>query len=571
MPMTLTAAPLIVHFPTDCALLHEVEQTQGWRVIGVGDPDDVASLMVSGQAQVALVDLRDGAASIEALRQIGAAMAAASGALVVLVEDSEQVPFADLVAAGATHILPEPIAPVHLHAALEGARAVTALMSGMDSPEDMGEDEGGADSLTGLAGRREALDWLDQSLHLPGAHPYCLLVGISQFDAINAAYGSNIGDDILVLVAARIVQAAHSLLGRQDLIARASGTEFLIGLRGEGDEVERDGERPLLLAREIVASLSDPFMLDEHSIRLTARCGIAEGLLADDALRLLRRATAALADARRAGTGNICLRTSDRRGRGLDLDSLGADLRLALGNGEIDVVFQPQYGVVDDKLSGVEALARWDHPRLGRLGAAILFDVADRSDFLLPLSRHIQREALQQAAKWPSSLAHVRLSINVTAADLAQSDFVPQLMGMIADSGFPAERVTVEITESGLIENIGIASLLLQQLQKRGLQVALDDFGTGYSSLAYLKVLQLDYLKIDSGLTHDILGAPRDRIIVRSIISMAKSLSLKVIAEGVENERQLMLLANEGCDVYQGFLRSAGISSHELAALMVEA
>ena len=113
--------------------------------------------------------------------------------------------------------------------------------------------------------------------------------------------------------------------------------------------------------------------------------------------------------------------------------------------------------------------------------------------------------------------------------------------------------------------------MLLQQLQKRGLQVALDDFGTGYSSLAYLKVLQLDYLKIDSGLTHDILGAPRDRIIVRSIISMAKSLSLKVIAEGVENERQLMLLANEGCDVYQGFLRSAGISSHELAALMVEA
>ena len=144
-----------------------------------------------------------------------------------------------------------------------------------------------------------------------------------------------------------------------------------------------------------------------------------------------------------------------------------------------------------------------------------------------------------------------------------------ELLRMVDGSGFPRSRLTVEITESGLIEDIGAASALLRALRAEGLAVAIDDFGTGYSSLAYLKNLPLDYLKIDSGLAQDIAGTARDRIIVRGVIHMAKSLGLKVIAEGVETEQQLDLLAREGCDFYQGFLRSAGISSADLVSLFL--
>jgi EAL domain-containing protein (putative c-di-GMP-specific phosphodiesterase class I) len=282
----------------------------------------------------------------------------------------------------------------------------------------------------------------------------------------------------------------------------------------------------------------------------------------------MRRAAAALADARRSGVGDICLRSADKRGRGFNPDRLDADLRLALERGEIGIMFQPQYGCRDDYIVGVEALARWNHAQFGQLGADTLFDAAERSDYLLPLSLHIQQEALRQAALWPAALGALRLSINVTAADLSQGDFVAHLLAMVDGSGFPRDRLTVEITESGLIENIRSAGDAVRQLREARLRVAIDDFGTGYSSLAYLKALHPDYLKIDSGLTRDVAGAHRDRIIVRGIIAMAKSLSLTVIAEGVENETQLALLAREGCDLYQGFLRSAALESAALIDLV---
>jgi EAL domain-containing protein (putative c-di-GMP-specific phosphodiesterase class I) len=220
---------------------------------------------------------------------------------------------------------------------------------------------------------------------------------------------------------------------------------------------------------------------------------------------------------------------------------------------------------------GVEALARWNHPQYGSLGAGMLFATAERSDYMLPLSAHIQAEALRQAAAWPDALSHLRLSINVTAADIAQPGFMSQFLALIDGSGFPRARLTVEITESGLIENVGAATALLTALRGEGLAVAVDDFGTGYSSLAYLKSLPLDYLKIDSGLAQDIAGTARDRIIVRGVIHMSKSLGLKVIAEGVETQQQLDLLAREGCDYYQGFLRSAGLSSADLVAMALRA
>lgn len=425
-----------------------------------------------------------------------------------------------------------------------------------------GDDATGRDDLTGLRSRQAALEWLEKR---SGLATTILLLSISQFDRMNAAYGQVVGDALLGRIARRIERmAADAAPGA--IVARIAGTEFLVGLTGEAAA----SDRATFLARQLIGVIIRPFSAGDHLIRLTARCGIAQSRADDDATRLLRRAGTALADARAGGGEGIRIFSAEKRSRQVDADQLETDLRLALHRGEIGIVFQPQYPVGGDHMTGVEALARWNHPQYGPLGAGMLFATAERSDYMLPLSAHIQAEALRQAAAWPRTLSHLRLSINVTAADIAQPGFMSQFLALVDESGFPRSRLTVEITESGLIENIAGATALLTALRAEGLAVAVDDFGTGYSSLAYLKSLPLDYLKIDSGLAQDIAGTARDRIVVRGVIHMAKSLGMSVIAEGVETQQQLDLLAREGCDYYQGFLRSAGISSAELAAMALK-
>jgi EAL domain-containing protein (putative c-di-GMP-specific phosphodiesterase class I) len=242
---------------------------------------------------------------------------------------------------------------------------------------------------------------------------------------------------------------------------------------------------------------------------------------------------------------------------------LEGDLAHALERDEITIALQPQIKVEDGQLIGAEALARWNHPELGFLGAATLFSVAERAGLMKLLSSHIHAAAFATAARWPDSLSFLRLSVNVTAGDLAAPDFAQNIMDNIAASGFSAERATLEITESELIGNLSTAAQRLAVLREQGVRIAIDDFGTGYSSLAYLQNLPLDYLKIDSGLTSDISGSTKDQVVVKSIINMARSLDLAVIAEGIETEAQLESLAREGCEYFQGFLRSGPISQEE--------
>ena len=426
-----------------------------------------------------------------------------------------------------------------------------------------GHDVIGRDELTGVRSRQAALDWLERR---SGLGTTILLLSISQFDRMNAAYGQVVGDALLGRIARRIERMTVDVAAGA-MVARIAGTEFLIGLTGEAAA----GDHATFLARQLIGAIGRPFSAGDHLIRLTARCGIAQARADDDATQLLRRAGTALADARQGGGEGIRIFSAERRSRQVDADQLETDLRLALHRGEIGIVFQPQYPVDGEAISGVEALARWNHPQYGPLGAGMLFSTAARSDYMLPLSAHIQAEALRQAAAWPRALSHLRLSINVTADDIAQSAFMSQFLNLVDLSGFPRSRLTVEVTESGLIENVDAATALLTALRAEGLAVAVDDFGTGYSSLAYLKNLPLDYLKIDSGLSQDIAGTARDRIVVRGVIHLAKSLGLRVIAEGVETEQQLDLLTREGCDYYQGFLRSAGVSSADLVAMILKA
>jgi diguanylate cyclase (GGDEF)-like protein len=421
------------------------------------------------------------------------------------------------------------------------------------------------DPMTGVRDGRAARAWIQRQLKLEGeGQPalVVLLLAVSRFDTINAAFGRPTGDAVLQAAARRIERLADSD-GRRRLVARVAGAEFAILLAaptslGEGR----------FLAGQLVEAIGRPFMSGDHVITLGSRVGVVASEDDEDAAGLLRRASAALAEAKSSEAGPVKVVDAGAASDSALGDQLEIDLRRALDQDEIEILFQPQVSVATRRIVGAEALARWRHPRFGELGAMTLFSVAERSDYLVQLSDHVQRKAVAAAAAWPESLSGLRLSVNITSADIVRPGFAEQFIALVAEGGFDAGRLTVEVTESGLIEDLVAAGNLLARLREGGLRVAIDDFGTGYSSLAYLKALPLDYLKIDKRLVEDISGSPRDQVVVRSVIDMARSLGLEVIAEGVETEGQLGLLAREGCNLYQGFLCSPPVDVETLAGLM---
>jgi diguanylate cyclase (GGDEF)-like protein len=420
------------------------------------------------------------------------------------------------------------------------------------------------DTMTGLRDARAARAWIQGRLEAgEGAQPalVLLLLAVSRFDAINAAFGRTTGDAVLQAAARRIERLVDPD-GRRRFLARVAGAEFAILLGAPTSLAEGR-----FLAGQLVETIARPFMSDDHVVTLGSRVGVVASEAGDDAAALLRRGSLALAEAKTADAGPVRVLDAGAAGESALEDRLEIDLRRALDQDEIEILFQPQVSIASRRIVGAEALARWRHPEFGELGAITLFSVAERSDYLVQLSDHVQRKAIAAAAAWPEALSALRLSVNITAADIVRPGFAEQFVALVRESGFPPGRLTVEVTEGGLIDDLGAAANLLARLREGGLRVAIDDFGTGYSSLAYLKALPLDYLKIDKRLIEDITGSPRDQVVVRSVIDMARSLGLEVVAEGVETEEQLALLATEGCTLYQGFLCSPPVETETLAAL----
>jgi EAL domain-containing protein (putative c-di-GMP-specific phosphodiesterase class I)/GGDEF domain-containing protein len=413
---------------------------------------------------------------------------------------------------------------------------------------------------------RAARVWIQEKLQSGGDEPalVLLLLSVSRFDAINAAFGRSTGDAVLQ-AASRRIEPIVSADGKKRFTARIAGAQFLIGLAAPTSLAEAQ-----FIAGQLVEALAKPFMSGDHVITLGSRVGVAASALGDDAASLLRRASAALVDAKTPEAGPIRVLDAGSHSDTAFGDQLEIDLRRALDQDDIEILFQPQVSITTGRIEGAEALARWRHPEFGELGAITLFSVAERSDYVAQLSDHVQRKAINAAAAWPAALASLRLSVNITAADIVRPGFAAQFLQLVGESAFSPARLTVEVTESGLIEDLNAAAHLLAGLREGGLRVAIDDFGTGYSSLAYLKALPLDYLKIDKRLCEDITGSSRDRVVVRSVIDMARSLGLGVIAEGVETQEQLDLLAQEGCNLYQGFLCSRPVDSATLASLVEE-
>jgi EAL domain-containing protein (putative c-di-GMP-specific phosphodiesterase class I)/GGDEF domain-containing protein len=477
---------------------------------------------------IAIVDARGrDLAALDEVRR-----AAAAGRTVLALTDSA-ASAAPLVAAGAAGFLATPQSAAMVAAALEPHPVDRRAVSATDGEE----------------GRRLHA-WLDGRIAAGGT---CSVVAVtlSRLDLVNAAHGRDRVDAAIALAGERIAAAA----GPDAAVARIAADHFLIGF----------DRSPSVGLAAIGVALARPFAVAGGPILIGHRIGVADRAAGEDADTLLRRADDALAAARISAGATVRMAAPEAAG---SLDALAADLHHAVTGDGIEILFQPQVEIASGRIVGVEALARWQHPRLGPLGADTLFAAADRADLGIALSDHIQELTLRTAARWPRSLAALRLSLNVTAADLARAGFSRLFLDRVDASGFPRGRLTVEVIETGMILELDRAATVLAELRGAGCRVAIDDFGTGYSSLAYLTALPLDYLKIDRALVTGIVGNPRDRVVVRGVIDIARALGLKVIAEGVETPEQLALLTVEGCGCYQGFLRAGALDVAALVAMV---
>ncbi|WP_353228684.1 GGDEF domain-containing phosphodiesterase [Novosphingobium sp.] len=414
-----------------------------------------------------------------------------------------------------------------------------------------------SDDLTGLAGSDAARDWIDAAVAGTGA--WTMLISLPRLQSVNLAYGKPAGDQVLVDVANRLRDFAGSQFGADTLIARLAGGQFLLGSR---EQCDRD--RWQYLAEALGRVIARTLTVEGDALHVVPRIALLDARNHDNGDGVIDRLARAAATLERLPGWRVMWGDEGDAIPGGSTAALEADLLGAMHRNEIAVLFQPQFDCRTGALAGAEALARWEHPRFGRIAAETLFAVADRGDHVAQLSQHIAAHALTLAAQWPQPL---RLSLNITAEDFAVGDVAANVRALLDRTGFAAGQLTLEITEQSLIGDFDACARALQTLAEDGVRVALDDFGTGYSNFRALRALPLDTLKLDRSLVRDIAVDPRDRAIVAAMIAMARALDLKVIAEGIEDEQQLAILRAEGCDLFQGFLRSGPVSAEEFAAL----
>ena len=412
------------------------------------------------------------------------------------------------------------------------------------------------DALTGLGNRALFLARLEEEIVRAGRKDNLIAlhtIDLDRFKEINDVYGHPAGDELLREVGRRIERLAKP----GDIIARLGGDEFVVAQVAVGAPADA-----VAFAERLVSDLAAPFALDGVSASTPASVGVAvypnDGATAD---ALLRSADMALYRAKSEGRGAFrtfeASMADDLRQR----RALQKDLEAAINEGRLTLVYQPQVRVADTSIHGFEALVRWTHPTLGPISPGTFIPLAEEAGLVGPLGEFVLRAACREAAGWPQPLS---IAVNLSPLQFVHGDLAALVQTVLLETGLPASRLELEITEGVLIRDINRALHVLRQLKNLGVRIAMDDFGTGYSSLSYLQTFPFDKIKIDRSFITDLEGNTHSRAIVRAVVGLARSLGIPVLAEGVETGSQLDVLKGELCDEVQGYLtgRPQPISSY---------
>lgn len=422
------------------------------------------------------------------------------------------------------------------------------------------------DALTGLPNRNLLARHLEEALsrysHAPDnasdTHGLTLLLlDLDDFKPINDTLGHPVGDAVLLEVARRLREATRE----QDLVARLGGDEFLMVLSG----LTNDHEVDRFCAR-LIDNLRQPIAYADQQLYIGASMGIAQShLQGADSTELIRCADIALYAAKAEGKNTWRYFSAQMNEQIQRRRHLENELRLAVKNHEFILHYQPRYELDGMTIVSVEALVRWDHPIEGLIGPDAFIPLAEQTELIVPLGRWVLREACETACQWPGDLM---VSVNLSPAQFSRSDVVADVRETLIQTGLPAHRLELEITENVMLNDIDNALSIMNALKELGVRLNMDDFGTGYSSLGYLRTYPFDSIKIDRRFIAAMANGSNDRAVVQAIINLGKAMGLKVTAEGVETEQQLALLSSDACHEVQGFYMSRPIDEVALNRLL---
>jgi len=448
------------------------------------------------------------------------------------------------------------------------------------------------DALTGLPNRSVFLDAAQDAVNAvnalsDGAKAGVIMMGLDDFKLVNNTMGHHAGDELLAAVGARFAEVMNGydevvpIKGTQWTVARLEADEFASCLRNVRDQATIDA-----LALAIMESLREPFTLSQGAVTMRTSIGVAMTTGETDATELLRQVDLALSVAKDAGKGRMMQYEDSLHTLVADRMQLRGDLERALTEGSFSLKYQPiadlssidPLGRATRLTAGFEALVRWHHPERGELGPGTFIELAEESGLIVPLGNWVLHHAVQTAARWGVGQGtQPYISVNVSARQLRAADFVGRVLDELAVAGLPAQRLVLEITESMLAQGAEVHEQLAR-LRSHGIRVAIDDFGTGFSSLSYLRQLPIDVLKLDKSFVDNVSNSDDQHAVVRTVLELAQTLHLDVIAEGIETEEELHALTEMGCGFGQGYVVSHPLDREdaerrlraETASLMAE-